>query len=461
MTPVDSDEQDLTRKQRREQAREDRKAAEQAMAADAARRRRLSMLGGAVAVVVVAIVVILIATSGGSSSQTGLAKKGSGGESKTVALVNSEIGGIPQSGNAIGSPTAPVTLAYFGDLECPICRDFTEGALPPLIAKQVRDGKLRIEYRSMETATREPETFKNQQIAALAAGKQNKMWNYLETFYHEQGEESSGYVTESYLQGIARQVPGLNLSQWQADRSNAALQAQLAADTQESNNQGFTGTPSFLIGHTGGAMKKLESSNTAPSRNRAASNRPSPRPPPRPMSSRSLRITLIVLATIGVGLASYLTYIHYAGIAPLCGKGGGTCEKVQTSIYSNVGGVPVALLGLIGYIAILGTLLVPEDERTRFATAAIALGGFGFSCYLTYREVFSLKEICEWCVGSAVLMTVIMCLSLWRFLRGEVRGPPGRADARGRTGRAAGRARLGLLALRRRLRKHAAAARTM
>ena len=78
----------------------------------------------------------------------------------------------------------------------------------------MRTGKLRIEYRSMETATREPEVFKTQQVAAYAAGKQNKAWNFIETFYHEQGEEDSGYVTEKYIQGIASQVPGLNLAQW-------------------------------------------------------------------------------------------------------------------------------------------------------------------------------------------------------------------------------------------------------
>ncbi|MGO9487560.1 MAG: vitamin K epoxide reductase family protein [Solirubrobacteraceae bacterium] len=137
------------------------------------------------------------------------------------------------------------------------------------------------------------------------------------------------------------------------------------------------------------------------------------------MSARTLRITLIVLTAIGIALAGYLTYIHFAGIKPLCGRGGGTCEKVQTSQYSKLAGVPVALLGLIGYVAIMGTLLVREDERSRFATAAIALGGVGFSAYLTYREVFTLKEICEWCVSSAILLTVIMCLSMWRFLRGE------------------------------------------
>ncbi len=149
------------------------------------------------------------------------------------------------------------------------------------------------------------------------------------------------------------------------------------------------------------------------------------------MSARTLRRTLTVMAVLGVGLASYLTYIHYAGIKPLCGRGGGSCELVQTSTYSHLAGVPVALLGLIGYVLILASLLAPDEERFRFATAALVLGGFAFSVYLTYREVFSLEAICEYCVSSAVLLTLMLPLSVWRFLRGEDAGgsvspaPPG------------------------------------
>lgn len=136
------------------------------------------------------------------------------------------------------------------------------------------------------------------------------------------------------------------------------------------------------------------------------------------MSARALRITVLALTLIGVGVATYLTYIHYAGIKPLCGRNGGGCEIVQTSEYSKLAGVPVALIGLIGYVAILATLLAPETESTRLATAALTVVGFGFSMYLTYREVFSIKHICEWCVSSAVIMFLLMCLSIWRFLRG-------------------------------------------
>ncbi|HTU80229.1 MAG TPA: vitamin K epoxide reductase family protein [Solirubrobacteraceae bacterium] len=137
------------------------------------------------------------------------------------------------------------------------------------------------------------------------------------------------------------------------------------------------------------------------------------------MSARTLRITLIVLATIGMGWAAYLSYVHYSGSTPLCSLKGDPCAAVQKSRYSELLGVPVALIGAIGYLVILGSLLASDGERARFATAALALGGFGFSAYLTYREVFTLNKICEDCVASAAIMTVLMCLSVWRFLRGD------------------------------------------
>lgn len=135
------------------------------------------------------------------------------------------------------------------------------------------------------------------------------------------------------------------------------------------------------------------------------------------MSVRALRIAMIVLATVGLGVASYLTYVHYSGTPPVC-TAGGSCLKVQTSIYSKLVGVPVALMGLIGYVAILASLLAPENESTRFATLAFIVAGFGFSAYLTYRELFSIHAVCEWCASSAVIMTILLPLAVWRFLRG-------------------------------------------
>jgi protein-disulfide isomerase len=253
MTSASGIDPDLTRKERREQARAERKALE-AAAAQSARRTRMLQLGGVIGAVVVIIVVIVLATGGSKS-----AGPVTGGEKNaSVTAVTSLINGIPQSGNVLGNPKAPVTLQYFGDLECPICKEFTLGALPALIAKYVRTGKMKIEYHSLETATREPETFRTQQVAALAAGKQNLAWYYIELFYHEQGEEDSGYVTESYLQGLAQQVPGLNLPDWSAARNDSALAEQVRHDAQTGEQEGFTGTPSFLIGKTGGTSQPFK-----------------------------------------------------------------------------------------------------------------------------------------------------------------------------------------------------------
>jgi protein-disulfide isomerase len=259
MSSVNDPESDLTRKQRREQAREQRRAVEQAQAAQASQRRRLYQLGGVAVAVIVVIAIILIATGSGKS-KTAPAPKSPAATAAATSVVTL-LQGIPESGNALGRPNAPVTVQYFGDLECPFCKQFTLTALPSVIQKDVRSGKARLEYRSMQTATREKEIFQTQQVAALAAGKQNRMWYYVELFYHEQGEEDSGYVTESYLQGLAQQVPGLNLGEWSAARNEPAYSNQVIADAQAANQAGFTGTPSFLIGKTGGTLQKYEDSN--------------------------------------------------------------------------------------------------------------------------------------------------------------------------------------------------------
>jgi uncharacterized membrane protein len=149
---------------------------------------------------------------------------------------------------------------------------------------------------------------------------------------------------------------------------------------------------------------------------------------------KRLRGAMIALAVIGLGVASYLTYIHYAGINPAC-TAGQSCVKVQTSQWSKLDGIPVALLGLIGYIGILASLLAPEREETRLATLGLTVAGFGFSAYLTYRELFSIHAICEWCVSSAVIMTILLICSIVRYLVGEGRpasreGPVAFSDGR-------------------------------
>ncbi|MEI7624613.1 MAG: vitamin K epoxide reductase family protein [Actinomycetota bacterium] len=132
------------------------------------------------------------------------------------------------------------------------------------------------------------------------------------------------------------------------------------------------------------------------------------------MSDSLLGRVIAGVATLGVAVAGYLVYVHYAGISPVCTTGG--CEKVQASAYAELLGIPVALLGLVGYIAILGSLAV-RGETGRMIGAGLALIGFGFSAYLTYLELFKINAICQWCVGSAVLMTLLLILTWWRAIR--------------------------------------------
>ena len=134
------------------------------------------------------------------------------------------------------------------------------------------------------------------------------------------------------------------------------------------------------------------------------------------MSDRSLRAAGLVLAVLGIGIAGYLVYVHYADIDPVCNIAHG-CHKVQTSDDATLAGLPVALLGLLGYVTLLGALLAPQGEAARMVAALVALVGFGFSMYLTYRELFTIDAICQWCVASAILMTGLAVVCTVRLLR--------------------------------------------
>jgi len=131
-------------------------------------------------------------------------------------------------------------------------------------------------------------------------------------------------------------------------------------------------------------------------------------------ADRRLTLAIAALALVGLGIAGYLTYVHYSDIEPVCTTGG--CAKVQGSQYAELAGVPVALIGLLGYVSILASLAIPV-EAGRTATALVALIGFGYSAYLTYLELGVIDAICQWCVGSAVVMTAIAALAVLRLLR--------------------------------------------
>jgi uncharacterized membrane protein len=129
-----------------------------------------------------------------------------------------------------------------------------------------------------------------------------------------------------------------------------------------------------------------------------------------------LRLATVALALLGLAIAGYLTWVHYADLKPFCVGGGGGCERVQSSDWADLGGIPVAVLGVGGYAAILLLSALP-GELARTGAAFFALVGAGFSAWLTYVEIAKIDAICQWCVASALVMAALAVVSIIRLLR--------------------------------------------
>lgn len=266
---------------RREQKEAARRAREQAVAqlkAEHARRSRMLMLGGVVAVVIAAIVVVIVVSSSGggtlkaltpSTLSTQAADGAAYSPKAAVADVKSLLGGIPQSGNTLGQPNAPVTITEFGDLVCSTCDAFALSSERQLIQQEVRTGKVKLVFRADDTAS----SFANQsqwqatQVAAASAGLQRKEWDYVMLVYDEQpitiggqSAEQVPYVSTAYLQNRAEQVPGLNLAKWQAGLANATLIRQVQNDLTASKVQAPRGTPTIIVTGASGQSQTYDSS---------------------------------------------------------------------------------------------------------------------------------------------------------------------------------------------------------
>jgi len=134
------------------------------------------------------------------------------------------------------------------------------------------------------------------------------------------------------------------------------------------------------------------------------------------VSDRALRIAIAVVAVAGVAVAGYLTYVHYQPDALICTSHGG-CETVQKSSYAELAGIPVALLGLLAWSAVL-VLVAWDSELARTLVAAVALGAAGFAIYLVTLQAFVIDAWCIWClVNDLVLVPLLAILAIWRTLR--------------------------------------------
>ncbi len=227
----------MSNKKEREKRREQRLQEEQKVDTGERRTRLLQLGAGAVFLVIVAVVVLIVANSGGEDG-------GDAANLKGVSDVDSLVGSVPQNGMVLGKPEAKVELVEFGDLQCPVCKAYSEEILPQIIENKVDNGEAKVVFKNF--------TIIGPQSApagagALAAGAQGRGWNYLELFYRNQGKENSGYADDEFLTAVAKAAGVKDIAKWNEERKGAKFTGEVAKTTEQAQKFGFTGTPSFAI----------------------------------------------------------------------------------------------------------------------------------------------------------------------------------------------------------------------
>jgi protein-disulfide isomerase len=240
-----------SRKAQREEARAKREATLQEAAARERRRRRLWLLGGILAAAGTVVAVAIVVSSSAPK------KLKAGVRPPQSAQVAAMFKAIPQRGQTLGKPNAPVTLVEFADLKCPVCRAYTAQALPKLVKDYVRPGKLKIIFQPQTFVGSPPGDSEHAARFALAAGIQNRMWQFAELWYDNQQDETTAYATDSYIRQIGSGVRGLNIDRAMKQRNSPQVSQALDAASSLFDRSGFNGTPSFLLGGNGQPLKPL------------------------------------------------------------------------------------------------------------------------------------------------------------------------------------------------------------
>jgi protein-disulfide isomerase len=221
----------------------------------------LLIVGGAIVAVAIGIVLVVTLGGGGSSSNADVPAVGSlQGALPGAAEVQRMFKGIPQSTNTLGPRSAPVTMVEYVDLQCPYCAAFETSALPKLLSKYVRPGQLRVEQRLL--AFIGPDSQRGRS-AGLAAGLQNKQFNFTELLYVNQGTENTGWLDENMVVATASSIPGLRVPEMLDAQSSSAVKDEESTLDAEAEAAGIHATPTILVGKTGGKLSPVALSSPA------------------------------------------------------------------------------------------------------------------------------------------------------------------------------------------------------
>jgi protein-disulfide isomerase len=156
--------------------------------------------------------------------------------------------GIPQHDATLGDPSAPVTLVEFGDLQCPSCAIFAHDALPTIVSRYVRSGRVLLVFRGLHIIG--ADSLRAARMA-YALGEQNHLWEFADLMYANQGAENSSYVTDKYLQALAGAIPGVDVKLALLRRASPTVTNAIAQAAAQATQLQLKGTPSFLLSRTG------------------------------------------------------------------------------------------------------------------------------------------------------------------------------------------------------------------
>ncbi len=229
--------------QKRKELREKRLKAEADSKGSDRRQNMTKIVGIAAFLGVIAIAVVALISLTGDDEPT----KASGDVDKLLA-------GIPQSGDLLGDPDAPVTVVEFADLQCPACQQASEEIIPDVVNGPVRNGKANYEFNNWAILGEDSVTAAR---AALAAQEQDLLQQFVENFYANQGIEGSGYVTDDFLLDIAEKAGIPDIDKWQADRDLPKWDQVLLEVDNVAIDSGFSGTPTFAIKNEDGSLETI------------------------------------------------------------------------------------------------------------------------------------------------------------------------------------------------------------
>ena len=234
-------------KQRREQLRQQRLAADSSDSQSAARKRR-AQYGALAFFIAVALIGGLIAISQSGGGDDNGSGADTAGNVAGTAEVNAELNGISQSKTVLGDAKAPVTVIEYGDLQCPVCREFSLQTAPTLV-DMARSGDIKYDFKQWLIIG--PDS-KPAGAAAMAAAEQGRYWQFIQLFYRNQGPENGGYVTDDFLESIAKGAGVPDLATWKTDSDPAKWEATFKQTDADASAAGFTGTPSISVVGPGG-----------------------------------------------------------------------------------------------------------------------------------------------------------------------------------------------------------------